>query len=228
MSFDNAIKALSTDALRFVRDGQIIGLGSGRAAAIFVKSLSKYIKAKKIKITGVPTSLQIKLVAESMKIPIIQADQTKYIDVVFDGADQIDSQGNLIKGGGGALLRENILIGMAKKVIIMADASKFVRNFNMPVPVEVHPMARVSARDAIVKLGGKPQLRTLERGYPSITENGNIILDCDFGSIKNPKILRQKIIGLAGVIEVGIFTQRPDIIYKAKTNGKFDMIRPKF
>ena len=225
MSFDNAIKALSTDALRFVKDGQVLGLGSGRAATAFVKSLSKYTKSKKISVKGVPTSLQIKLIAQEGGIPLIEADQIEKIDVVFDGADQIDAQKNLIKGGGGALLRENILISAAKKVVIMADSSKFVKNFNRTVPVEVHPLARTTIIKSIEKLGGKSQLRSLDRGYPFITENGNVILDCDFGTIKNPKSLQQKIIGLAGVMEVGIFTRKPDVIYKAKNNGKFDVLK---
>jgi len=224
VSFDNAISALSTDALKFVKDGYVLGLGSGRAATSFVKSLSSYIKTKKIKIKCVPTSLQIKLIAEQGGIPLIQADQVDHIDVVFDGADQIDSEKNLIKGGGGALLRENILINAAKKVVIMADKSKFVKHFNRSVPVETHPLARSSVTKSIKKLGGKPKIRTLERGYPFITENGNIILDCDFGVIKKPKILAQKIIQIAGVMEVGIFTRKPDVIYKAKTNGKFEII----
>ena len=224
MSFDNAISALSTDALRFVKEGYILGLGSGRAATAFVKSLSDYTKTKKITIKAVPTSLQIKLIAEKGKIPLIEADQIEKIDVVFDGADQIDSQKNLIKGGGGALLKENILINAAKKVVIMADKSKFVKNFNRVVPIEVHPSARNIVTKSIKKLGGKPELRSLDRGYPFITENGNVILDCDFGVIKNPKSLQQKIIRIAGVIEVGIFTRKPDIIYKAKTGGKFEML----
>lgn len=224
MSFDGAISALSTDALKFVKDGYVIGLGSGRAATSFVKSLSSLIKTKKIKIKGVPTSLQIKLIAEEGGIPLIQADQVDHIDVVFDGADQIDAEKNLIKGGGGALLRENILINAAKKVVIMADKSKFVKYFNRSVPVEVHPLARSSVTKSIKKLGGKPKIRTLERGYPFITENGNIILDCNFGVIKKPKILAQKIIQIAGVMEVGIFTRKPDVIYKAKSNGKFEII----
>ena len=224
MSFDDAIKALSSDALKFVKDGFILGLGSGRAATAFVKSLSSYLQEKNLKIRAVPTSLQIKLIAEEGKIHLIEADQIEKIDVVFDGADQIDHQKYLIKGGGGALLRENILINAAKKVVIMADKSKFVKNFNMPVPVEVHPLARNTVTKSIRKLGGKPKVRTIERGYPFITENGNVILDCDFGVIKKPKSLAQKIKQIAGVMEVGIFTRKPDVIYKAKTGGKFEII----
>ncbi|HEY7367490.1 MAG TPA: ribose-5-phosphate isomerase RpiA [Nitrosopumilaceae archaeon] len=225
MSFDNAITALSTDALRFVKDGYIIGLGSGRAATTFVKSLAVLLREKNIKVRGVPTSLQIKIIAEEGGIHLIEADQVDKIDVVFDGADQIDQQKNLIKGGGGALLRENILINAAKKVIIMADKSKFVKNFNRKVPVEVHPLARNIVLKSIQKLGGRPEIRTIERGYPFITENGNVIFDCDFGVIKNPKTLAQKVKLIPGVMEVGIFTRKPDIIYKAKTNGKYEIIK---
>ena len=224
MSYDDAIKALSNNALKFVKDDYIVGLGSGRAATVLVKSLAKLIKIKNYKIKGVPTSLQIKLIAEKLEIPLVEADQVDHIDVVFDGADQIDSQKYVIKGGGGALLRENILFSLAKKVVVMADKTKFVKNFTRTVPVEIHPLARNSVILSMKKLGGTAQLRSLDRGYPFFTENGNIILDCDFGTIKNPKVLTQKIKGTTGVLESGIFLKKPDVIYRAKVNGKFDII----
>ena len=224
MSFDDAIKALSLDALKNVKDGHVIGLGSGRAATVLVKSLSKYIKTKKITVKCVPTSMQIKLIAEKGGLELIDADQIDKIDLVFDGADQIDKNKFLIKGGGGALLKENILISAAKKVIIMADSSKFVKDFNRTIPIEVQPSARQIVWKKIEKIDGKPELRTLDRGYPFFTENSNIILDCGFGVIKNPKILQQKLLNIPGVIEVGIFTRKPDIIYKAKANGKFEIL----
>ncbi len=224
MSFDDAILALSNNALKFVKDDYVIGLGSGRAATVFVKSLGKLIKLKGYNIKGISTSLQIKLVAEKVGIPLIEADQVDHIDVVFDGADQINSQKFVIKGGGGALLRENILFSLAKKVVVMADKTKFVKNFTRTVPVEVHPLARNLVINSIKKLGGKAQLRSLDRGYTFFTENGNIILDCDFGTIKNPKILTQKIKQTTGVLESGIFLRKPDVIYRAKTGGKFDIL----
>jgi len=224
LSYDGAIEALSTDALKFVKDDFVIGLGSGRAATAFVKSLSSFIKIKNYNIKGVPTSLQIKLIAEKGGIPLVEAEQVDHIDIVFDGADQIDSQKFVIKGGGGALLRENILFNLAKKVVVMADKSKFVKNFTRSVPVEVHPQARNLVTYEIKKLGGKAEIRLIDRGYPFFTENGNIILDCDFGVIKNPKILSQKIKQVAGVVESGIFIRKPDVIYRAKTGGKFDII----
>ena len=224
MTYDDAIKALSEDALKLVKNHQIIGLGSGRAATAFVKSLSLLVKKKKLNIRCIPTSLQIKLEAEKGKLHLMDTVLDK-IDIVFDGADQIDKGKNLIKGGGGALLRENILISAAKKVIIMADDSKFVTNFNRDVPVEVHPLARNTVIKAISKIGGKPSIRTLDRGYPFVTENGNIILDCNFGVIKKPKLLQENIKKISGVLEVGIFTRKPDIIYKALKDGRFDVIK---
>ena len=106
----------------------------------------------------------------------------------------------------------------------MADSSKFVKDFNRTIPIEVQPSARQIVWKKIEKLSGKPELRTLDRGYPFFTENSNIILDCGFGVIKNPKILQQKLLNIPGVIEVGIFTRKPDIIYKAKANGKFEIL----
>ena len=211
MTMDNAIKALSSDILKIVNDNYVLGLGSGRAATALVRSLSSYLKEKNIRVKAVPTSLQIKLEAERGGIPIIEADQ-------------IDEEKNMIKGGGGALLRENILINIAKKVVIIADESKFVKKLNRSVPIEVHPFARNTAAKQIQKYGGKTILRTIERGYPFVTENGNIILDSDFGEISKPRELVEKLIQIPGVIEVGIFTRKPDIIYKIKENGSFDVL----
>ncbi len=223
MTLDDAFRALSSDALKMVKDNYVLGLGSGRAATVIVRLLGSYLKENKIKIKVIPTSLQIKIEAEKEGIPIIEADQIEHIDIVFDGADQIDENKNMIKGGGGALLREKILINTANKVIIIADESKFVKKLNRSVPVEVHPFARNIAAKQLQKYGGKPNLRVIERGYPFVTENGNVILDCDFGEISKPKELAIKIIEIPGVIEVGLFN-KPDIIYKAKENGKFDVL----
>jgi len=218
------MEALSSDALKLIKNNQVIGLGSGRAATSLVKSLAKLIKLKNYNIKGIPTSLQIKLVAEKAGIELIESDQVNHIDIVFDGADQIDSQKYVIKGGGGALLRENILFSLANKVVVMADKTKFVKNFTRTVPIEIHPLARNAIVNSIKKLGGESKIRSLDRGYPFFTENGNIILDCNFGTIKNPKTLTQKIKQIPGILESGIFLRKPDIIYKAKTNGKFEII----
>jgi ribose 5-phosphate isomerase A len=147
-----------------------------------------------------------------------------YIDIVFDGADQIDGKFNMIKGGGGALLREKILISAAKKVVIMADAAKFVQSFSRPVPIEVHPMARSVVWQKLVQIGGQPVLRTLEKGYPFVTENGNLILDASFPSITDAKKMEVELKNIAGVLEAGLFTRRADVYYKAKNDGSFETI----
>ena len=116
MSFDNAIKALSLDALKHVKDGYVIGLGSGRAATVLVKSLSILVKTKKIKIKCIPTSMQIKLVAEKGNLELIEADQVEQIDIVFDGADQIDKNKFLIKGGGGAVSYTHLTLPTNREV----------------------------------------------------------------------------------------------------------------
>lgn len=223
MSVDDAIRALSPHALKMVRNNFVVGLGSGRAATAIVRLLSSHVRKNNFSVRAIPTSLQIKMEAEKGGIPIIEPDQIDHIDIVFDGADQIDAKGNMIKGGGGALLREKILISIAKKVVIIADETKFVKKLSRSVPVEVHPFARNTAAMKIRSFGGKPSIRLLDRGYPFVTENGNIILDCDFGTIPNPESLAVKIIGIPGVMEVGLFP-RPDVIYKAKENGKFDIL----
>jgi ribose 5-phosphate isomerase A len=223
LTLDDAMKALSPQALKMVKNNFVIGLGSGRAATSIVKSLSSHLKKNHLSVVAIPTSLQIKIEAEKGGIPIIEPDQIDHIDLVFDGADQIDANGNMIKGGGGALLREKILISIAKKVVIIADESKFVKKLDRSVPIEVHQFARNIATIQIRKLGGKPHMRLLDRGYPFVTENGNIILDCEFGKISKPRELASKIIEIPGVIEVGIFS-KPDIIYKIKENGKFETL----
>lgn len=224
MSYEDSILAVADDALKYVRENFVVGLGSGRAAAALVRSLAGRNKKEDLHIVGVPTSLQIKMIARDCGMPITEADQVDDIDVVFDGADQINSEKFVIKGGGGALLRENILFSLAKKVVVMADETKFVEDLSREVPVEIHPLARTAVENAIAELDGSATLRALERGYPFFTENGNIILDCDFGTIVNPAVLTQRIKIIPGVLESGIFLRRPDVIYKAGTDGRFETL----
>lgn len=121
-------------------------------------------------------------------------------------------------------MREKILISAAKNVVIVADASKFVQSFSRSVPIEVHPMARSMVYRKLSEIGGKPELRTLDKGYPFVTENGNIILDTTFPSIPDPKKREIELKSIAGVLEVGLFTRRADVYYKAKSDGTFETI----
>ena len=216
------MQKLAKDAVKRVKGAKVVGLGSGSTVAHIVREMAKL--PDKGSIEFIPTSLQIKLEAEKSALRLADESRIPDIDIVFDGADQIDSKFNMIKGGGGALLREKILISAAKKVVIVADASKFVQSFNRPVPIEVHPMARSTVYKKLTEMGGRPTLRTLDKGYPFVTENGNIILDTTFASISDPKKKEIELKSIAGVLEVGLFTTRADVYYKAKSNGTFEAI----
>lgn len=222
MSLQDAVQKLAKDAVKRVKGARVVGLGSGSTVAHIVREMAKL--PDKGSIEFIPTSFQIKLEAEKSTLRIADESRIPDIDIVFDGADQIDSKFNMIKGGGGALLREKILISAAKKVVIVADASKFVQSFNRSVPIEVHPMARSTVHKKLTEMGGKPALRTLDKGYPFVTENGNIILDTTFASIPDPKKKEVELKSIAGVLEVGLFTRRADVYYKAKSDGTFDTI----
>jgi ribose 5-phosphate isomerase A len=222
LSLQDAVQKLAKDAVKRVRGAKVVGLGSGSTVTHIVREMTKMPGKESIEF--IPTSLQIKIEAEKSELRLADECRIPDIDIVFDGADQIDSKFNMIKGGGGALLREKILISAAKKVVIVADATKFVQSFNRSVPNEVHPMARSSASKKLAELGGKPALRTLDKGFPFVTENGNIILDTTFPSIPDPKKKEIELKSIAGVLEVGLFTRRADVYYKAKNDGTFDTI----
>ena len=222
LSLQGSMQKLAKDAVKLVEGAKVVGLGSGSTVAFIVREITKLTDKESIEF--VPTSLQIKLEAEKGSLRIADENRIPDTDIVFDGADQIDCKFNMIKGGGGALLMEKVLISAARKVVIVADASKFVQSFSRPVPIEVHPMARSVVSKKLIEGGGQPLLRTLEKGYPFVTENGNIVLDTAFPSIPNPKQKEAELKNIAGVLEVGLFTRRADVLYKAKSNGTFDSI----
>ncbi|MDQ5859612.1 MAG: ribose-5-phosphate isomerase RpiA [Thermoproteota archaeon] len=222
MSFQDSIQKLAKEAVKLVKGIKVVGLGSGSTVGFIVREMAKL--SDKESIEFIPTSLQIKLEAEKCSLKIADESRIPHIEIVFDGADQIDSKFNMIKGGGGALLREKILISAAKKVVIAADAPKFVRYFSRPVPIEVHPLARSVLSKKLAEMGGQPVLRTLDKGYPLVTENGNLILDTFFPSITDPKMMEVELKNIAGVLEVGLFTRRADIYYRAKDDGSFETI----
>ena len=173
----------------------------------------------------VTTSIQIKIEAEKVGLKIADESNFVDVDVVFDGADQIDSDFNMIKGGGGALLREKVLISAANKVVILADDTKFVKRLTQPVPIEIHKFARSFLLKRLKEIGGSPKLRTMDKGYPYLTENGNIVLDTSFNSIGNVRNKEIELKNIPGVLEVGLFT-RANIYYKAKNDGSFEIIQP--
>jgi ribose 5-phosphate isomerase A len=190
---------------------------------ILVSELAKLPYKRSVEF--VTTSIQIKIEAEKVGLKIADESNFVDIDVVFDGADQIDSDFNMIKGGGGALLREKVLISGANKVVILADDTKFVKRLTQPVPIEIHKFARSFLLKRLKEIGGSPKLRTMDKGYPYVTENGNMVLDTSFNSIGNIRNKEIELKNIPGVLEVGLFT-RASIYYKAKNDGSFEIIQP--
>jgi ribose 5-phosphate isomerase A len=222
-SFQQAAINLAKEVVdRFVRPNQIIGLGSGPMAAAIVREMANFEDKKSLEC--IPTSFQIKLEAQCSGLKIVAEDRTPKTDIVFDGADQVDMTFNMIKGGGGALLREKIVHSSAKLIVIAAESNKFVQTFSWPVPIEIHPFAIHTVRKKLEDMGGRPKMRMLKEGYPYVTENGNFILDTyfDFSSDMRPQEVEIK--NIAGVIEVGLFTKHANVYYKAKEDGTFETI----
>jgi ribose 5-phosphate isomerase A len=225
-AFRRSAQNLARDAVKkFVKGGQVIGLGSGPMAAAIVRSMSE--EKDKQTLECVATSYQIKLEAECSGLKIVDENRIPDIDVVFDGADEIGPELDMIKGGGGALLREKIVHTSAKAIVIAAESNKFVQAFSWPIPVEVHPFAISLVRKELRDAGGQPRQRMLKEGYPYVTENGNFILDTKFDSISDPPGLETRLKDIPGVIEVGLFTKHADAYYKAKSDGSFERIEPR-
>jgi ribose 5-phosphate isomerase A len=205
------------EAIKHVKDGFIVGLGSGSTAAFAIEALGQRMKAEKLHVMGIPTSYQAFLLAVDCGIPITTLDEHPEIDVTIDGADQITPQLDLIKGMGAALVREKIVAAASKLNVIIGDEKKKVKHLgenNQVVPIEVLPFGISLAKRKIIDAGGKPILREGKGKLgPVITDNGNAILDSYFGAIDNPAELAIKIKMIPGVVETGFFIGLTDIAY---------------
>lgn len=201
----------------------VIGLGSGSTVALLVEKIAE-LEGKE-KFGCIPTSYQIKMVAEQCGLRFLDESRINEIDLVIDGADQIDEKLNMIKGGGGALFKEKILMYSAKQKVILADSQKYVPTFSLPIPIEVHPFGRVEVTKKLDEIGGCPKIRFLKKGYPFITENGNFILDTEFNNLTRKydiSGLENKIKSIPGVIEVGIFSSTKNTTYYCvNSDGSF-------
>jgi ribose 5-phosphate isomerase A len=217
-----AKKTAAKAAVKHVKDGSIVGLGSGSTVAFAIEELGEKVKKEQLDIWGIPTSYQTFLLATKYGVKITTLEEHPYINLTIDGADQIDAQLNLIKGMGGALTREKIVAQASKINIIIADESKKVKNlgdYDHPVPIEVLPFALSLVKNQIRQVGGKPVLREGNgKVGPVITDNGNVILDAHFGLIKNPKQLNKSLKMITGVVETGLFIDSTDIVYIGKSN----------
>ena len=193
-------------ALEKIKDGMIIGLGTGSTVEYSLRKLGKLVRDG-LKIKGIPTSVHTKRIANEEKIPLTTLEENPEIDITIDGADEVDSNLNLIKGGGGALTREKIIAFNSKKVIIVIDDSKVVKalGIDFPLPVEVTKFGWTSTKKTLEKLDCNVELREIMENEPFITDNGNYILDCEFEKIDDPPQLEMDINIIPGVVENGLF-----------------------
>jgi ribose 5-phosphate isomerase A len=205
MNTDQEKETAARAAVELVRDGQIVGLGTGSTAAYAVRFLGGRVQAG-LRIRGIPTSVKTKELAASLGIPLTTLEEFQQIDITIDGADEIDPELRLIKGGGGALLREKIVASVTRQFVVIADSSKQVASLGkFPVPVEVIPFAQTLVAKKIESLGASVKAREYAYGNPFVTDEGHHILDCTFGVIFDAESLAKELDHMPGVVEHGLF-----------------------
>lgn len=214
----NMKKLAAEAAVTVIRDGMTVGLGTGSTAYWAIQRIGE-LTANGLRIQAVPTSVQSEKLAKELGIPLLPWPEVERIDVTIDGADEIDPQLQLIKGGGGALLREKIVASLSAKLVIVADESKTVPQLGaFPLPVEIVPFAWQATRRQVEALGCESDLRGGEAS-PFVTDNGNYILDCRFGSIASPAVLQGQLNAIPGVVENGLFVGMASAAYVARLDG---------
>lgn len=202
---DQEKQAAARAAVDLVKSGEIVGLGSGTTAAFAVRFLAERVRTG-LKMLGIPTSIHTQQLAAQLGVPLTALDEHPAIDIDIDGADEIDPHLNLIKGGGGAFLREKIIASVSRRFIVIGDSEKLVSTLGkFPLPVEVVPFAQSLIHTRIKALGARVALRQNAGGKPYVTDEGHHILDCTFGKIEDPAGLAQKLRSIPGVVEHGLF-----------------------
>jgi ribose 5-phosphate isomerase A len=216
------LDALGQYALRYVKPGHTIGLGTGRAASAFIRALG----ASRIEVRGVPTSTASEQLGRSVGIPIVTLADAGKIDTDFDGADEVDPRLNLIKGYGGALVREKIVAASSRRFVVLVGEEKVVPKLGHrgSLPVEVLPFGVPLAIAGIKALGMKPRIR--QNGTSRfVTDNGNLILDCALTKIANPARLDQDLLAIPGVVGTGLFIAMADVVLVAESSGKIRVLK---
>jgi len=213
---ETAKKNAALEAVKHVKDGFIVGLGSGSTAAYAIQEIGRIINQKSWRVLGVPTSHQAFLLAVNSGISVTTLNEHPRLDLTIDGVDQVDPDLNMIKGMGGALAREKIVASASKQNIVVTDETKLTKKLgtNQPVPIEVLPFATALVESRIKRMKGKPVLREGKgKVGPVLTDNGNFIVDADFGPIDAPNELNTKLKSIPGVVETGLFVGIADIVY---------------
>jgi len=214
----NGKKIAAGKAIEYVKDGMTLGLGTGSTAYWAIQGIGEMVK-KGLTIRAIATSLQSESLALELGIPIVPFSEIDHLDITIDGADEVDEALNLIKGGGGALLREKIVASATRFYIIIVDESKLVKELGkFPLPVEVAPFGWELTFRRLAKLGGSPRMR-MAGDKPFLTDNQHYILDCPFGLIKNPAHLHEQVSGITGVMEDGFFINMADIVVAGSPGG---------
>ena len=208
-----------------VKEGMILGIGSGSTVVYAVEKIAEINKKKDLKLKCIPTSFQSYQLIVDNDLNLVSLDQYPEIDLDIDGADEIDNELNLIKGGGGCLVQEKIIAYNSKKLVIIADfrkkSSKLGENWKKGVPIEVMPIAYVPIMNKLKKLGGTPKLRMAQaKAGPLVTDNGNFIIDVDFGIIDSPSDIDLKISQIPGVVDTGFFIGMTSKAYIGQEDGK--------
>jgi ribose 5-phosphate isomerase A len=219
---EEAKKNAALEAVKHIKGGLIVGLGSGSTAAYAIQEIGRLIHQKNWKILGVPTSYQAFLLAVDNGISITTLNEHPKLDLTIDGADQVDPDLNLIKGMGGALTKEKIVALASKQNIIVTDETKLTKKLgtNQPVPIEVLPFAIALVESRIKKMKGNPILREGKgKVGPIITDNGNFIVDADFGPIDAPDKLNSELKSIPGLVETGLFINTADTVYIGASKG---------
>ena len=229
---DNAKRMAAERAAEFVRDGMRLGLGTGSTAAHFVDCVGERVAAG-MKLVCVPTSEATRKQAEKLGIPLSTLDETPELDLTVDGADEFDQELRLIKGGGGALLREKIVANASARMIVITDASKSVARLGrFPLPVEIVPFGAEATRRAIARMladigqSCAIKLRMGPDGLVFVTDGGHYIFDCALGAIADPEGLARALNEIPGVVEHGLFLGRADAVIVAGEAG-IKIIEPK-
>ena len=219
------LDALGEYAVRYVKPGQTLGLGTGHAAATFIRAIGE----RKIPVRGVPTSNASAQLARSLGIELIDLREAPRPDAIFDGADEVDARLNMIKGHGGAMVREKIVAAASRRRFYLVGYEKYVKHLGDGgnLPVEVIPFAAEFCQTQLRKLGLKPQLRMNGDGREFISDNGNLVLNCGVKRISNPARLERELRATPGVVGTGLFIGMADVVLVASAEGKISMLRAK-